>query len=54
MRTTQIAFPLVLWWLTVALGAGPDAAIDEAFPQGLVYKPPGLASYFPVLAIPAE
>jgi hypothetical protein len=40
MRTTQIAFPLVLWWLTVALGAGPGAAIDEAFPKGLMYKPP--------------
>ena len=37
MRATQTAFLPILWWLTVALGA---AAIDEAFPQGLVYKPP--------------
>jgi hypothetical protein len=40
MRTTQTAFLPVLWWLTVALGAGPGAAIDEAFPKGLMYKPP--------------
>ena len=33
MRTIQTALLPVLWWLTVALGAGPGAAIDRSISQ---------------------